>query len=147
MEKLNIFTVEKLIFSNPKAKRVLWKEFQEFFKEYIFLKQAGVDTALLSKLYMKFFEKFAQKDFEQYLKEIFKPRLVNFNYNFKNNLINVNFKFKEVGGKFNKVNLKYSNLKLINLTKNSGNIHEILRQYPNMTCTRDKDTLKVTFWR
>lgn len=150
MEILNIFTVEKLIFLNPKAKRVLWKEFPKFFKEYILLKQAGVDSALFNKLYMKFFEKFAEKDFEQYLEEIFGSRLINFNYNFKKIIVNVNFKFKEVCVKFNyfnKVNLKYSNLKLINLTENSTNIHEISRQYPNMVCTRDKENLKITFWR
>ena len=150
MEILNIFTVEKLIFLNPKAKRVLWKEFPEFFKEYIVLKQAGIDSALFNKLYMKFFEKFAKKDFEQYLKEIFEPKLVNFNYNFKKTLININFKFKDVSVKFNyfnKVNINISNSKLINLHGNKTNVHEILRQYPNMACTRDKENLKVTFWR
>ena len=82
MKKLDIFTVENFIFLNPKAKKILWKEFHVFFKEYIFLKQAGIDNALLGKLYMKFFEKFYQKKYKSYIKKIFGDEEIQFDYNF-----------------------------------------------------------------
>lgn len=127
MNTLNIFTVEKLIFLNPKAKKVLWKEFSNFFKEYIFLKQAGVDSALFSKLYMKFFEQFSNKNHELYLNEIFGKGNTTFNINFKKSSINVECDIANID--------------------NNSNIHEILYSYPNIVCSRNKENLKITFWK
>ncbi len=88
MEKLNIFTVEELIFLNPKAKQVLWKEFPVFFKEYSFLKQASIDHALFNKFYINFLREFSQKNVQNLLDEIFGKNKVLMNYNFKNIVIN-----------------------------------------------------------
>ncbi len=137
MKTLNIYNIEKLIFLNPKAKQVLWKEFSVFFKEYIFLKQCGVDSSLFSKLYIKFFEQFSKNDFELYLKKIFNEEKVNFNINFKNSIINIHIKLNDSTNKFNFIDFKPLNI----------NPREISHIYKNIICSRNKDNLNITMWK
>jgi len=125
MKILNIFTIEKLIFSNQKAKKVLWKEFSTFFKEYIFLKQSSIDTSLMNKFYTKFIEKFLKTDYESYLENIFYPEKIQFNYNIKTSVKNIQ----------------------LQLDDNFFIIHNTLKQYPNISLTRQRNTIGITFWR
>jgi len=165
MEKLNIFTVERLIFLNPKAKQVLWKEFPVFFKEYSFLKQAAVDRALLSRVYMKFLREFAKKDSKKFLSEIFGENQVLMSYNFKNITINtcINLDYNNrvshcnnMLNTSNKQQLIINEQQLItnkqfkvdlNLENFGKNFEEILKIYPHFFCARDAHELKITFWR
>jgi len=160
MEKLNIFTVERLIFLNPKAKQVLWKEFLVFFKEYSFLKQAAVDRALLSRIYMKFLREFAKKDSKKFLSEIFGENQVLMSYNFKNIIVNtcINLDYNNRVSNCinNKQQLIINEQQLItnkqfkvdlNLENFGKNFEEILKIYPHFFCARDAHELKITFWR
>ena len=160
MEKLNIFTVERLIFLNPKAKQVLWKEFLVFFKEYSFLKQAAVDRALLSRIYMKFLREFAKKDSKKFLSEIFGENQVLMSYNFKNitvnTCINLDYNNRVSNCINNKQQLIINEQQLItnkqfkvdlNLENFGKNFEEILKIYPHFFCARDAHELKITFWR
>ncbi|MFW5794563.1 MAG: hypothetical protein ACOCV1_03660 [Bacillota bacterium] len=129
MEKLNIFTVEKLIFQNPKAKKILWKEFSIFFKEYTFLVKAGIDRALLQRLYINFFKELNKKNAKSYLNKIFPEQEIKFQYNFKPSVINTSCN----------LNSNYKN-KLIECS-------EINKLYSNFSLTRNKNTISITFWK
>ena len=158
MEKLNIFTVERLIFLNPKAQKMLWKEFPVFFKEYNFLKQASVDRSLLNRLYMKFLKEFSKKDTQKLLDEIFGENRVLMSYNFKKNIINVcinlDYNNREsmlcTSNTSTKQQLNTSNNQLkvdLNLENFGKNFEEILKVYPHFFCTRNANKLDITFWR
>ena len=86
--KLNLFTVEKLIFQDPKIKEILIKDekYSSYFKEYFFLKSIGNDQSLLVKLYIKFLDEFFND--QEKLTKLF-PAAIKSDINFKKSVQNL----------------------------------------------------------
>jgi hypothetical protein len=142
MKKLNIFTVEDLIFKNKKAEKILWNDFSDLFKEYIFIKRSGITEAVLSKLYMKFFERFYAKKSE-YIEKIFGNEVIEFSYNKESIVHNINY---------NILNDKIDNIELFNnINNNYSNLDNIFlhifKKYPNLSLYRRNNEVHMTFWK
>jgi hypothetical protein len=62
MRKINAQTIEDLVFRNPKVRRLLWKKYERYFKEYLFLSQIGIDKAVIQKVFIRFLSEFQKKE-------------------------------------------------------------------------------------
>lgn len=169
MDQLDIFNVEELIFRNPRAKKVLWDDFQDFFKEYFFLKQSGIDQTMLNKLYIRFLRRLAQKDYVDLLDAIFKgDGPTDLKYNFKKKIHQLDLKLSRKkytlnrhvcilnkyeesshsdDSKTNSTGNHQLSLSLSLIAESREKIEGIFKLYPQIFATRTRDEVKITFWR
>lgn len=141
MDKIDIFNVEKIVFSssNFRKKYKLDKSYDRYFKEYNFLKQSGIDKSLINKLFKNFLDKLSND--KNYLFKINSSKSsiiheLNINVNKENRQSYIN-------NKINNYKLKCVN----NNSHYSKNINNIIKMYPNFSLFRNKEELKILFWR
>ena len=160
MRKLTFNEIEELFFKNAEAKELLWKDFNQYYKEYNFLVKTGIDRSLLNRLFIRFIEKISKKEHEKIyftiLGKISRDKIlyytITLTYNLLisiNNLltdftrpsVNINKQLLDLNSKTINTRYKLKSSGYLILTDNNT------RNYPNLSCSRTKDLVKLTFWR
>ena len=156
-------------------KRLLWKRFDKYFKEYLFLSQIGIDRALINRLFMRFLSEFQNKSAQaeliaaiggeveleigsqglvlevEILRTTNKLGLTTTKLGLNNSSsgrtdFSLAITSRNFSGKKHEKNAS-KNVLLFPLLDHDYNLTDIHKIYPNYLLSRSKDSVKLTFWR
>ena len=156
-EKLNIFNVKNLIFENIKAEQELFDKYQNYFKEYKFLKSIGADDSLFSKLYFNFLRNIKKNKDDKLISKILKKDM-KISADNKSLIYNINIIYKYNTSNNNNIlynntsnnnnNILYNKYLINNIFINNNiNINNIMNIYTNLCLYKKEKKIFMTFWR